>query len=84
MIENNKVFINNNLPTIHGFTIWFPFHKLLGDEIISSKIDIHNRGKKEKRSYGKIKNNKTMLKSWHLLEFFILNNKALLCYAFLG
>ena len=35
---------------------------LLGDAIISSKTDPHNGSKKEKRSYGKIENNKTMLK----------------------
>ena len=35
---------------------------LLGDAIISSKTDPHNSSKKEKRSYGKIENNKTMLK----------------------
>ena len=35
---------------------------LLGHAIISSKTDLRNGGKKEKRSYGKIKNNKTILK----------------------
>ena len=35
---------------------------LLGEAIISSKTDPHNGNKKEKRSYGKVKNNKTMLK----------------------
>ena len=35
---------------------------LLGDAIISSKTDPRNRIKKEKRSYGKVRNNKTMLK----------------------
>ena len=35
---------------------------LLGDAVISSKTDPHNGSKKEKRSYGKIENNKTMLK----------------------
>ena len=35
---------------------------LLGDAIISSKTDLRNGSKKEKRSYGKIKNNKTILK----------------------
>ena len=34
---------------------------LIGDSIISSKTDLHNGSKKEKRKYGKIKN-KTMLK----------------------
>ena len=34
---------------------------LSGDAIVSSKTDLHNGSKKEKRSYGKIKN-KTMLK----------------------
>ena len=35
---------------------------LVGDAIISSKTDPHNGRKKENRSYGKVKNNKTMLK----------------------
>ena len=35
---------------------------LLGDVIISSKTDRHGASKKEKRSYGKVKNDKTMLK----------------------
>ena len=39
---------------------------LLGDAIISSKTDPHNSSKKEKRSYGEIENNKTMLK---ILQF---------------
>ena len=34
---------------------------LLGDAIISSKTDPHNGSKKEKRSYGEVKNNNTML-----------------------
>ena len=55
---------------------------LLGDAIISSKTDPHNGSKKEKRSYGKTKNDKTMLKIL-LFEFF-LNNKAVFCDAFLG
>ena len=33
---------------------------LLGDAMISSKTDLHNGSKKEKRSYGKVKNNKTV------------------------
>ena len=39
---------------------------LLGDTITSSKTNPHNGSKKQKRSYGKIKNNKTMLK---ILQF---------------
>ena len=33
---------------------------LLRDAVISSKTDPHNDSKKEKRSYGKIKNNKNV------------------------
>ena len=32
---------------------------LLGDVTISSKTNLHNGSKKEKRSYGKVRNNKT-------------------------
>ena len=39
---------------------------LVGDTITSSKTNPHNGRKKQKRSYGKIKNNKTMLK---ILQF---------------
>ena len=39
---------------------------LLGDAWISSKTEPHNSSKKEKRSYDKIKNKKTMLK---ILQF---------------
>ena len=39
---------------------------LVGDTITSSKTNPHNGSKKQKRSYGKIKNNKTMLK---ILQF---------------
>ena len=35
---------------------------LLEDAIISSKIESHNGSKKEKRVYGKVRNNKKMLK----------------------
>ena len=33
---------------------------LLADAIISSKTDLRSGGKKEKRSYGKVRNKKTM------------------------
>ena len=42
---------------------------LLGDEIISRKTDPHNGGKREKRNFGKIKNNKTMLKILPFIRF---------------
>ena len=51
--------------TIHGFTISLLFRKLHGfyyETIISSKTNPHNGSKQEKESYGKIKNNKAMLK----------------------
>ena len=48
---------------------------LLGDATISSKTEPHNGSKKDKRSYGKVRNNKTMLK------FFMLNNNILQRFA---
>ena len=47
---------------------------LLEDAINSSKTDPQNGSKNEKRSYGKVKTNKTYQKYCHLFEFFILNN----------
>ena len=35
---------------------------VLGEAIISSKTDLHNGRKKEKRNYGEVKNNKAMFK----------------------
>ena len=45
---------------------------LLGGAIISSETDPHNGRKKEKRSYGKIKNNKTILKILPFVRIFYL------------
>ena len=36
---------------------------LLRDVMISSKTDPHNSSKKEKRSYGEVKNNKNQVKN---------------------
>ena len=45
---------------------------LLGDSIIWSKSDPHNGSKKGKGSYGKVKNNKTMLKKLSSTQTFYL------------
>ena len=51
---------------MNGLAISFPFPKLHGfilrDSTISRKTVPHDGGKKEKRSYGKARNNKTTLK----------------------
>ena len=52
--DNTRIY---NLISVPRITLF-----LLGEAIISSKTDPHNGSKKEKRSYGKVKNNKTMLK----------------------
>ena len=41
---------------------------LLVDATISSKTDLRNASKKEKKSYGKVRNNKTMLKILSLIR----------------
>ena len=48
---------------------------LLGDAIISSKIDPHNGSKKEKRSYGEVKNN-TMLKILPFIKILYLKQQS--------
>ena len=52
--DNTRIY---NLISVPRITLF-----LLGEAIISSKTDTHNGSKKEKRSYSKVKNNKTMLK----------------------
>ena len=52
--DNTRIY---NLISVQRITLF-----LLGEATISSKTDPHNGSKKEKRSYGKVKNNKTMLK----------------------
>ena len=54
---------------------------LLGDAIISSRTDPHNDSKMEKTKYGKIKNNKTMLK---ILIGILYLNKAVFYESFGG
>ena len=49
---------------------------LLGDALISSKTDPHNGSKKEKRSYGKTKNNKTMLKILPFIRILYLKQQS--------
>ena len=47
----------------------------------SSKTDPHNGSKKEKRNYGKVKNNKTMLKILSFIRFFFKKQSSI-CDAF--
>ena len=49
---------------------------LLGDPIISSKTDPHNGSKKEKRSFGKIKNNKTNFKILPFIRILYLKHQS--------
>ena len=55
---------------------------LLGDAINSSKTDPHG-SKKERRSYGKIESNKTMLKILPFIQIFYLKqqNSILQCFS---
>ena len=62
---NTKIFCKSSILNTQIYNLvsllqikWF----LLGDTIISSKTDLHNDSCMEKRSYGKVKNKKTMLK----------------------
>ena len=56
---------------------------LLGDVIISSKTEPHNVSKKEKRSYGKSKTNKTTLKILSFIQILYLKQESsiLRCYS---
>ena len=56
---------------------------LLGDAMISSKTDLHNGSKKEKRSYGKVKNNKTMLKILTFIRILYFKQQSSRYYAML-
>ena len=67
MMENTRVYNVIFVPQI----TWL----LIGDKIISSKIELRSGNQKEKRSYGKVRNNKTLLTTCHLSEFFILKKK---------
>ena len=49
---------------------------LLGDAIISSKTDPHNGSKKEKGSYGEVKNNNTMLKILPFIRILYLKQQS--------
>ena len=60
-----------NLISVPQFTRF-----LLGDAIISSKTDPHNGSKKEKRNYGKVENNKTMLKVLSLIRIIYLKQQS--------
>ena len=71
---NTRIYNLISVPQITRLLSW--------DAIISSKTDPQNGSKKEKKSYGKLKI-KPCQKSWHLFEFFILNNKVVFCDAFL-
>ena len=54
---------------------------LLGDAIISSKKDLHNGSKKEKRSNGKTKNNKTLLKILPFIRILKQQSSLLRCFS---
>ena len=58
---------------------------LLGDAIISSRADSHNDSKMEKTKYGKIKNNKTMLKILPFIGILYLKQRGsiLRCFSWL-
>ena len=49
---------------------------LLGEAIISSKTDPHNGSKKEKRNYGKVKNNNTLLKTLPFIRIRYLKQES--------
>ena len=66
-----------NLISVPQFTRF-----LLGDAIISSKTDPHNGSKKGKRSYGKTKNDKTMLKILLFIRIFYKQQGSILrCFS---
>ena len=67
---NTRIYNLISVPKITRLLSW--------DAIISSKTDPQSGSKKEKKSYGKIKNNKTMSK----IMPFIRNNKVVFCDAF--
>ena len=48
---------------------------LLGDAIISSKADRRNRIKKDKRSYGKVRNNETVIEILSFIRIFYLKQQ---------
>ena len=60
-----------NLISVSQFT-----RVLLGDAIIPSKTDPHNGSKREKRNYGKVENNKTMLKILSLIRIIYLKKQS--------
>ena len=60
-----------NLLSVSQITQFF-----LGEAIISSETDPHNGSRKEKRSYGKIKNNKTMIKILPFVRTFYLKQQS--------
>ena len=50
--------------------------------MISSKTDPHNGSKKEKKSYGKIKNSKTMLKILPFIRIIYLKQQSSISWCF--
>ena len=55
---------------------------LLEDALISSKSDLHNGRKKEKRNYGKVKNNKTMFKILLFIRILYLKKQSSILWSF--
>ena len=54
---------------------------LLGDAIISSKTDPHSGSKIEKRKYGKIENNKSMIKILLFIRILKQQSSILRCFS---
>ena len=48
----------------------------------TAETEPRNDSKKEKRIYGKVRNNKTMLKILSFIRILCLKNKAIFCFAF--
>ena len=67
-VRNTRIYNFISVPQITRF--------LLGDTIILSKADPYNSRKKEKRSYGEVKSNKTMLKILPFIRIYYLKQES--------
>ena len=76
-VKNTRVY---NIISVPQITLL-----LLGDTKISSKTEPRNRSKKEKRSYGKVRNNKALLKILPFIQIFCLKQQSniLRCFCIL-
>ena len=74
--------ITHSLNTIYNTRVYNLFsglkitELLLGDTTISSKTDPRNGSKKKKRSYGKVRNNKTILKILSFIQVLYLKQQV--------